>query len=197
MRMRAALAKSKNLVTVRVLQAIGPQYAQDYITRFGFDPKLHPPYLTMGARRRLGDAAADGERVRRVRQRRLSRRALPHRARSPTPRATCCPKPSRSSAARTPSARSTRATRWIMTSLLQRRRRVRAPRRARMSLGRKDLAGKTGTTNENVDAWFCGFNASIVGVAWIGFDQPQDARRQRDRRRSPRCRSGSATCRRR
>ena len=42
-----------------------------------------------------------------------------------------------------------------------------------MSLGRKDLAGKTGTTNENVDAWFCGFNASIVGVAWIGFDQPK------------------------
>ena len=48
MRVRMALAKSKNLVTVRVLQAIGPQYAQDYIARFGFDPKLHPPYLTMG-----------------------------------------------------------------------------------------------------------------------------------------------------
>ena len=42
-----------------------------------------------------------------------------------------------------------------------------------VSLGRKDLAGKTGTTNENVDAWFCGFNASQVGVAWIGFDQPK------------------------
>ncbi len=54
MRIRAALAKSKNLVTVRVLQAIGPQYAQDYITRFGFDAKLHPPYLTMG----LGAGAA-------------------------------------------------------------------------------------------------------------------------------------------
>ena len=48
MRLRKALAKSKNLVTVRMLQAIGPQYAQDYIARFGFDPKLHPPYLTMG-----------------------------------------------------------------------------------------------------------------------------------------------------
>ena len=42
-----------------------------------------------------------------------------------------------------------------------------------MSLGRKDLAGKTGTTNENVDAWFCGYNAALVGVAWIGFDQPK------------------------
>src|SRR5204863_3225282 len=54
MRLRMALAKSKNLVTVRVLQAIGPQYAQDYITKFGFDPKLHPAYLTMG----LGAGAA-------------------------------------------------------------------------------------------------------------------------------------------
>ncbi len=40
-------------------------------------------------------------------------------------------------------------------------------------LGRKDLAGKTGTTNENIDAWFCGFNPAQVGVAWIGFDQPK------------------------
>ena len=42
-----------------------------------------------------------------------------------------------------------------------------------LSLGRSDLAGKTGTTNENVDAWFCGYNAAMVGVAWIGFDQPR------------------------
>jgi len=41
------------------------------------------------------------------------------------------------------------------------------------ALGRKDIAGKTGTTNENIDAWFCGFNAAQVGVAWIGFDQPK------------------------
>jgi membrane carboxypeptidase/penicillin-binding protein PbpC len=48
MRLRTALMKSKNLVTVRVTQAIGAQYAQDYIARFGFDPKLHPAYLPMG-----------------------------------------------------------------------------------------------------------------------------------------------------
>src|ERR687889_539784 len=47
MRLRNALMKSKNLVSIRILQAISPQYAQDYITRFGFDPKMHPPYLTM------------------------------------------------------------------------------------------------------------------------------------------------------
>src|SRR4029079_19011114 len=54
MRLRVALAKSKHLATVRALQSIGPRYAQDYITRFGFDPKLHPAYLTMG----LGAGAA-------------------------------------------------------------------------------------------------------------------------------------------
>jgi penicillin-binding protein 1A len=47
LRMREALARSKNLVSIRILQAIGVQYAQDYITRFGFNPKLHPPYLPM------------------------------------------------------------------------------------------------------------------------------------------------------
>ena len=41
-----------------------------------------------------------------------------------------------------------------------------------MELGRNDLAGKTGTTNEFVDAWFCGFAPSVVAVAWIGFDTP-------------------------
>ena len=42
-----------------------------------------------------------------------------------------------------------------------------------MELKRKDLSGKTGTTNENVDAWFCGFNVEQVGIAWIGYDQPK------------------------
>src|SRR4030088_3268688 len=47
MRMRTALAKSKNMVSIRILEAIGPKYAQDYVSRFGFDPERHPPYLTM------------------------------------------------------------------------------------------------------------------------------------------------------
>jgi penicillin-binding protein 1A len=61
---------------------------------------------------------------------------------------------------------------FIMTTMM--RDVVRAGTAARaMQLGRQDLAGKTGTTNDNVDAWFCGFNASLVAVAWIGFDQPR------------------------
>jgi penicillin-binding protein 1A len=61
---------------------------------------------------------------------------------------------------------------WIMTSLLKDVVRYGTGARA-MSLNRTDLAGKTGTTNENVDAWFCGFDAAMVAVSWIGYDQPK------------------------
>jgi penicillin-binding protein 1A len=61
---------------------------------------------------------------------------------------------------------------FIMTSLL--REVVRSGTGARaMRLGRGDLAGKTGTTNDFVDAWFCGFNPTLVAVAWVGFDTPK------------------------
>ena len=171
MRLRTALMKSKNLVTVRVLQAIGTHYAQDYIGRFGFDPKLHPPYLPMalgagsvtplqmvtayavfanGGYRLtpyLIDRVVDG-------RGNLLMRAEPAVAGE--------------NAERVIDARNA----FVMTTLM--RDVVRGGTAARaMQLGRQDLAGKTGTTNEFVDAWFCGFNASVVGVAWIGFDQPK------------------------
>lgn len=171
MRLRTALVKSKNLVSVRILQAIGPQYAQDYITRFGFDPKFHPPYLTMA----LGagnvtpmqmvtaySAFANGgyrivpyyiERVEDSRGNRLLE-AKPQRAGG--------------GAERIIDERNA----FIMTSIMRDVVRVGTAARA-MRLGRNDLAGKTGTTNDFVDAWFCGFNPSLVAVTWIGFDQPQ------------------------
>ena len=171
MRVRAALAKSKNLVTVRVLQAIGPQYAQDYIARFGFDPKLHPPYLTMG----LGAGAATplqmvdayavfangGYRVTPY----LISRIVDGRG---NVLSEAEPAVAGAGAERAIDPRNA----WIMTSLLRDVVRVGTAVRA-LSLNRTDLAGKTGTTNENVDAWFCGYNAALVAVAWIGFDQPR------------------------
>jgi penicillin-binding protein 1A len=171
MRLRNALAKSKNLVTVRVLQAIGPQYAQDYITRFGFDPKLHPPFLTMG----LGAGSATpmqmaaayaifangGYRVApyliaKVTDARGNALSEAH------------PVVAGEDAERAIDPRNA----FLMTTLLRDVIVFGTGARA-MSLGRHDLAGKTGTTNENIDAWFCGFNAAQVGVAWIGLDQPK------------------------
>ena len=171
MRVRTALAKSKNLVTVRVLQAIGPQYAQDYIARFGFDPKLHPPYLTMGLGagsvtplQMVGAYAtfANG-----------GYRIVPYLiAKVVDGKGNVLSEAAPAQAGETAERALDPRNAWIMTSLLKDVVRAGTATRA-LVLKRADLAGKTGTTNENVDAWFCGFNAAIVGVSWIGFDQPK------------------------
>jgi penicillin-binding protein 1A len=171
MRLRMAVAKSKNLVLVRVLQAIGPQYAQDYITRFGFDPKQHPPYLTMG----LGAGSATPLQMAAAYAvfANGGYRVAPYLIGRVTDSkgnvlSEAKPAIAGESAERAIDPRNA----FVMTSMLRDVVNFGTATRA-LSLGRKDLAGKTGTTNENVDAWFCGFNASIVGVAWIGFDQPR------------------------
>ena len=170
MRMRTALVKSKNLVSVRILQAITPRYAQDYITRFGFDAKYHPPYLTMA----LGAGnvtplqmvgayavfANGGFRVNPYFIVRIedAKGSIVSRAR---------PERAGENAERAIDGRNA----FIMASMLQDVVRMGTGARA-MQLGRKDLAGKTGTTNDFVDAWFCGFGTDLVAVAWIGFDNP-------------------------
>jgi penicillin-binding protein 1A len=171
MRLRNALAKSKNLVTVRIMQAIGPQYVQDYIARFGFDPKQHPPYLTMalgaGSATPLQMAAAyaifanGGYRVAPY----LIARVTDAKG---NVLSEAKPVIAGENAERAIDPRNA----FVMTTLLRDVIAFGTATRAQV-LGRRDLAGKTGTTNENVDAWFCGYNASLVGVAWIGFDQPK------------------------
>ena len=171
MRLRMALVKSKNLVSIRVLQAIGPQYAQDYITRFGFDPKLHPPYLTMA----LG--AGNATPMQMVSAYSVfangGYRVVPYyieRVEDSRGNVLLKSEPKRAgeNAERAIDGRNA----FIMTSMMRDVVRMGTAVRA-MKLGRTDLAGKTGTTNDFVDAWFCGFNPSLVAVAWIGFDQPQ------------------------
>jgi len=171
MRLRTALMKSKNLVSVRILQAIGPQYAQDYITRFGFDPKMHPPYLTMalgaGSVTPMQMLAAysvfanGGYRVapyfvERVEDDKGNKLMVNQ------------PLVAGESAERVIDSRNA----FIMSSLMRDVVRAGTATRA-MRLKRNDLAGKTGTTNEFVDAWFCGFQPTLVAVAWVGFDQPK------------------------
>ena len=170
-RMRTALVKSKNMVSIRILQTIGPRYAQDYITRFGFNAEQHPAYLTMA----LGAGSvtpfqmasaysvfANGgyrvnpyyiERILDAHGKVLAQ-ANPVRAGE---NAELAIDPRNA---------------FIMTSMMKDVVRFGTAARA-MQLGRSDLAGKTGTTNDQVDAWFCGFNPSLVAVAWIGFDQPR------------------------
>jgi len=172
MKMRTALAKSKNMVSIRILQSIGTHYAQDYAGRFGFDPEKHPPYLTMA----LGAGSvtpwqmvtaysvfANGgfkikpyivSEIRDERKQVLARsaevQAGDETIRAIDPR-----------------------NAFMMDSMLRDVTIYGTAARASVTLKRQDLAGKTGTTNEYVDAWFCGYQMTVTGCAWVGFDQPK------------------------
>ena len=170
-RMRTALTKSLNLVSIRILQAIGPFYARDYIRRFGFDPARHPPYLTMalgagsvtplqmasaygvfanggfGVKPYLIDKVYDGNNQ-------LLMHASPQKVGGKAPRV-IDPRNA-----------------FLMSSMMQDV--VRSGTGARAGqLGRSDIAGKTGTTNESRDGWFAGYSPALVAIAWLGFDQPR------------------------
>ena len=173
MSMRTALAKSKNMVSIRILQAIGPQYAQDYITRFGFDADKHPPYLTMALGAGSVTPLADGARLFGVSPPAAIASSPTSIAKaSSTTAATCWRKPQPALAGdeslRVIDARNA----FIMDSMMHDVVRYGTAARA-MSLRRQDLAGKTGTTNDYIDAWFNGYQPTLVGIAWVGFDQPK------------------------
>jgi penicillin-binding protein 1A len=171
MRMRMALAKSKNMVSIRILQAIGPQYAQEYITRFGFDADKHPPYLTMalGAgsvtawqmARAYGVFATGGYRVEPY----IVARIVDDRGNA---LAEAQPAMAGTESLRVIDDRNA----FLMDSMMHDVVRYGTAVRA-MSLGRQDLAGKTGTTNDYVDAWFNGYQPELVAIAWVGYDQPR------------------------
>lgn len=171
MSMRQGLAKSKNLVSIRILQSITPQYAQDYITKFGFDLAKHPPYLTMA----LGAGSvtplqlltgysvfANG-----------GFRVTPYFIqRIEDSRGNVLFKANPTVAGETASQVIDVRNAFTMVNMMQDVVRHGTASRA-MQLGRQDLAGKTGTTSDSIDAWFCGFHPTLVGVAWMGFDQPR------------------------
>ena len=171
MRMRMALAKSKNMVSIRVLQAISPQFAQEYITHFGFDADKHPPYLTMalGAGsvtpwqmvRAYGVFATGGFRIEPY----IVGRIVDDRG---DVLAQAQPAMAGTESLRVIDARNA----FVVDSMLRDVVRYGTAARA-MSLGRGDLAGKTGTTNDYVDAWFNGYTPETAAIAWVGFDQPR------------------------
>ena len=171
MRMRTALAKSKNMVSIRILQAIGTKYAQDYITRFGFDADKHPPYLTMA----LGAGSVTPWQMARaysvfanggyLLQPYFIEKIVDDRG---NPLGVAHPQHAGDDGLRVIDARNA----FLIDSMLQDVTRYGTAARA-ARLGRHDIAGKTGTTNEFVDAWFCGFQPTLVGITWAGFDQPK------------------------
>jgi penicillin-binding protein 1A len=171
MPLKTGLAKSKNLVSIRVLQAITPQYAQEWIARFGFDPQRHPAYLTMalgaGSVTPMQMACAfavfanGGYRVNPF----LITRVTDSSGKILVDSAPAEPTP----ASRAIDPRNA----FIMDTMLNDVTRIGTAARAQATLKRPDLYGKTGTTNGPVDAWFTGFQPTLVASVWMGYDTPQ------------------------
>lgn len=171
MSMRTALTFSKNLVSIRILQAISPQFAQEYIAKFGFSAEKHPAYLTMalGAGSVTVLEMAAGYSV----FANHGYRVLPYyidRIEDGKGIILARTKPERAgdNAIQTIDPRNA----FIMTNMMQDVVSRGTATRAN-ALGRTDLAGKTGTTNDAYDAWFAGFHPQLVAVVWLGFDQPK------------------------
>lgn len=172
MKMRTALAKSKNMVSIRILQSIGTQYAQDYAGKFGFDPEKHPPYLTMalGAGSVTPWQMVTAYSVFANGGYKISPYVV-HEIRDEKNQVLA------QSAQVQAGEESIRAidprNAFMMDAMLRDVAIYGTAAKASVALKRHDLAGKTGTTNEYVDAWFCGYQMTVAGCAWIGFDQPK------------------------
>ena len=169
--LHSALAKSKNMVSIRVLQSIGPEYAQQWATRFGFPREKHPAYLTMalgaGTVTPLEMATAYG----------VFANGGYHLPATLIVKVTDADGHLLREAPKVPLDESRRVidprNAFVMGSLLQEITRSGTAANAQRLLKRPDLYGKTGTTNDAMDAWFAGYHPSLVAVAWIGYDTPK------------------------
>jgi len=191
-RLREALYKSRNLVSIRLLQDLGIDSTLRYIERFGFEKKDLPPNLSLA----LGTAsltpmeiaegwsvfASGGYKTEPYLIERIEDRAgqilfvanpaqTPERANKHAQEANDL-QPADQAQPVIAERIIDERTAYIMTSMLQDVIKRGTGRRA-MALGRDDLAGKTGTTNESKDSWFSGYNADYITTVWAGFDQPE------------------------
>ena len=209
-RLREALYKSRNLVSIRLLQTLGIPQTLDYIQRFGFKPEDLPANLSLA----LGTATLtpmeiatgwtafanggykiepylieriedrDGKEILRTNPARVPERNIANAAPAEMSEATTVAYAQGDSLITNDTAEASYQqpryaeqiiddrTAYIMTSMLQDVIKRGTGRRA-LEMGRGDIAGKTGTTNESKDSWFSGYNADIVTTVWTGFDQPQ------------------------
>lgn len=200
-RMREALYKSRNLVSIRLLQTMGVDYTINYITRFGFNAQDLPrnlslalgtatltpmeiatgwttfanggykiePYLIQRIEDREGNLLFEANPARVPQRETQTADVEVHPVQS---------NPDIADGEQTPAAPHfaeqvlDERTAYIMTSMLQDVIKRGTGRRA-LAMGRDDIAGKTGTTNDSIDSWFSGYNADLVTTVWAGFDQPQ------------------------
>jgi penicillin-binding protein 1A len=171
MTMRTGLAKSKNMISIRILKEVGTQNTQDWITKFGFDAERHPPYLTMalgaGSTTPMQMATAysvfanGGYRVNPFLISKITdqKGAIIVETKPPVLNETM----------RVIDARNA----FVTNSLLQEVTSTGTAASAKRVLGRADIFGKTGTTNDAIDAWFAGFHPTLTAIVWMGYDNPK------------------------
>ncbi len=171
MTLRRGLAKSKNMISIRILQAIGAPYAQEWITRFGFDEDKHPAFLTMalGAGSVTPMQMVSAYSVFANGGFRVNPWLISKVAEQKGKVLVETKPPVLDESARAIDARNA----FMMESLLQEVTRTGTAASAQATLKRPDLYGKTGTTNDSMDAWFAGFQPSLAAVTWIGYDTPR------------------------
>ena len=171
MSLRRGLAKSKNMISIQVLRSVGPMYAQDWITRFGFDAEKHPAYLTMalGAGSVTPMQMAIGYSVFANGGYRVNPWLVSKVSEQRGKVLVDLPKPTLEYSSLAIEPRNA----FLMTSLLQEVTRSGTAAKAQATLKRPDIYGKTGTTNDSMDAWFAGYHPTITAVTWIGYDTPR------------------------
>jgi len=172
MSIRRALAKSKNMVSIRVLQLVGTQSAQEWVSRFGFDAEKHPPYLTMalGAGSVTPRQMVSGYAVFANGGYRVAPSLITRVTESRGKLLYQAPEVALQDAQRVIEERNA----FLMNNLLQEITRSGTAARAQGTLKRPDLYGKTGTTNDSIDAWFVGYQPTIAAAAWVGYDTPRN-----------------------
>ncbi|MEK9802680.1 MAG: penicillin-binding protein 1A [Curvibacter sp.] len=171
MPLRRGMAKSKNMISIRVLDAIGARYAQEWVSQFGFEAEKHPPYLTMalgaGSVTPMQMATAysafanGGYRLNPW----LISRITEQKGKVLAQAKPVVPDESM----RAIDARNA----FVISTLLQEVMRAGTGSRAYATLKRPDIYGKTGTTNDSMDAWFAGYHPTVAAVTWIGYDTPR------------------------
>ena len=170
--MRDSLAHSKNVPTVRLLRAVSVPYAHEYLGKFGFDIARHPRNLTLalgtGAVTPLqmagayavfanGGYAVQPYLIAKIQD--ASGAVIQEALREPTPPETQRVIDQRNA--------------FVVDSMLRAVTTYGTGAAASERLGRQDLAGKTGTTNDAFDGWFAGYGGDVVAVAWMGYDEPK------------------------
>ncbi len=171
MPMKQALAKSKNMVSIRVLQSVGVRYAQEWITRFGFEAEKHPAYLTMalGAGSVTPLQMVSGYAVFANGGHRVNPMLITRITDSKGRVLLDTPPKQVDESMRVIDARNA----FVMSQLMGEVTRAGTAASVYQTFKRSDLYGKTGTTNDSMDAWFAGYQPNLAAVVWIGYDNPR------------------------